>query len=104
MTLNGHDIGIGALLGRMDQTMQHQTVMMHRIFDKQDAVLKALERVGATPPPPPPPPEPAKRGPVDTMIAVAKVLAPLILVIGIVAGKISHTDAGPLLRALLGIG
>jgi len=38
------------------------------------------------------------------MIAVAKVLAPLILVIGIVAGKISHTDAGPLLRALLGIG
>lgn len=103
MTLNGHDIGIGALLGRMDQTMQHQTVMMHRYFDQQAAVLKALERLNATPPSSPPP-EPAKRGSVDTMIAVAKVLAPLILVIGIVAGKISHSDAGPLLRALLGIG
>ena len=102
MTLNGHDIGIGALLGRMDQTMQHQTVMMHRYFDQQAAVLKALERLNATPAPPPP--EPAERGSVDTMIAVAKVLAPLILVIGIVAGKISHSDAGPLLRALLGLG
>jgi hypothetical protein len=100
---NGSSFEIGLLLGELRQESRRHTEIMLAMLDEQRQLPARL--MASIPPPAahPPPPHPPGPSTLSLWTDLLKALAPVLLIGGVIRGKLTIPDALPLIRHALGL-
>ncbi|MDX2308103.1 MAG: hypothetical protein NW216_07690 [Hyphomicrobium sp.] len=99
-SFNGETFSIGLLLGELRQENRRQTEIMLAMLDEQRELPGRLAALIPPPASAPPPPGPSA---LAQWADLLKAAAPVLLILGVIIGKITMPDALPVIRHAFGL-
>jgi hypothetical protein len=100
---NGSSFEIGMILGELRQENRRQTEIMLAMLDEQRQLPGRLAAIIPPPAAPSPPAHPPGPSTLPLWTDLLKALAPVLLIAGVIVGKLTIPEALPLIRNALGL-